>query len=86
MRKYIIHEKHAVLIRNNRYDKGAQILNFLNISRMYFVFTDIADLASSYKNLLSADPGAKYDQVIDINLDTVSVSFAPQSCDLLVNV
>nr|KAG5714687.1 hypothetical protein BaRGS_000175 [Batillaria attramentaria] len=30
---------------------------------------DIASLANSYKGLLSADPSAKYDQVIEINLD-----------------
>ncbi|KAK7111154.1 aconitate hydratase, mitochondrial-like isoform X2 [Littorina saxatilis] len=30
---------------------------------------DIADLANSYKNLLSADPKAQYDQVIEIDLD-----------------
>lgn len=30
---------------------------------------DIADLANSYKNLLSADPNAQYDQVIEIDLD-----------------
>lgn len=29
----------------------------------------IADAANKYKGLLSADPGAEYDQVIDINLD-----------------
>ena len=33
---------------------------------------EIADLASSYSNLLSADEGAKYDKVIEINLDEVS--------------
>ncbi|XP_052266368.1 probable aconitate hydratase, mitochondrial isoform X1 [Dreissena polymorpha] len=35
---------------------------------------DIADAANSYKNLLSADKGAKYDQIIDINLDTLEPS------------
>lgn len=30
---------------------------------------DIADLAASYPNLLKADEGAKYDKVIEINLD-----------------
>lgn len=33
---------------------------------------DIADLAASYPNLLKADEGAKYDKVIEINLDEVS--------------
>ncbi|XP_060070667.1 aconitate hydratase, mitochondrial-like [Ylistrum balloti] len=32
---------------------------------------DIADLANNYKGLLSADPNAQYDQVIEINLDTL---------------
>lgn len=35
---------------------------------------DIADLANSYKNLLSADPQAKYDQVIEIDLNTLEPS------------
>ncbi|XP_052771754.1 aconitate hydratase, mitochondrial-like [Mya arenaria] len=35
---------------------------------------DIADCANQYKNLLSADKGAKYDQVININLDTLEPS------------
>ncbi|XP_046573032.1 aconitate hydratase, mitochondrial-like [Haliotis rubra] len=30
--------------------------------------SDIADLANKYKHLLSADPDAKYDQIIEINL------------------
>ncbi|XP_069123750.1 LOW QUALITY PROTEIN: aconitate hydratase, mitochondrial-like [Argopecten irradians] len=32
---------------------------------------DIADLANNYKGLLSADSNAHYDQVIEINLDTL---------------
>lgn len=35
---------------------------------------EIADEANRNKNLLSADPGAKYDQIIDINLDTLEPS------------
>ncbi|XP_053388072.1 aconitate hydratase, mitochondrial-like [Mercenaria mercenaria] len=35
---------------------------------------EIADEANRNKELLSADPGAKYDQVIDINLDTLEPS------------
>lgn len=38
---------------------------------------DIADLANKYKHLLSADPDAKYDQVIEINLSEVSVIVLP---------
>jgi len=39
---------------------------------LYELFVvDIAGLANSYKHLLSADTGAKYDQVIEINLDKV---------------
>ena len=42
---------------------------FLNIS--YFLL-DLADLANSYKGILSADKNAQYDQIIDIDLSTVS--------------
>ena len=33
---------------------------------------EIADLANCYKDLLSADCNAQYDEVIEINLDTVT--------------
>ncbi|XP_050391748.1 aconitate hydratase, mitochondrial [Patella vulgata] len=32
---------------------------------------DIADLANNYKGILTADPNAQYDQVIEIDLDTL---------------
>ena len=35
-------------------------------------FSDLADLANSYKNVLSADKDAQYDQVINLDLSTVS--------------
>ena len=36
--------------------------------------SDLADLANSYKNVLSADKNAQYDQIIDIDLNKVSAS------------
>ena len=37
--------------------------------------SDLADLANSYKNVLSADKSAQYDQIIDIDLNKVSGSW-----------
>ena len=35
--------------------------------------TDIASLAGNHKHLLTADEGAHYDQVVEINLDEVPI-------------
>lgn len=42
-------------------------------SNCCFSDSDIASLASSYKDLLSADANAKYDEVIEIDLDKVII-------------
>jgi len=38
-------------------------------------FADIASLADNYKGMLSADANCQYDQVIGIDLSTVSCHF-----------
>lgn len=42
-------------------------------SNCCFSDSDIASLASSYKDLLSADANANYDEVIEIDLDKVII-------------
>ena len=37
------------------------------------VCAEIAELAMKYQHLLTSDEGAKYDQVIEINLDEVNL-------------
>lgn len=36
-----------------------------------YLLTDIADLASNYKELLTPDKGCQYDKLIEIDLDKV---------------
>ena len=44
-----------------------------------FLFLEIASLADGYRHVLTADEGAEYDEVIDINLSEVSDLICPKN-------
>ena len=56
------------------FQRVTSFFHLLNMQKSLFYFpSDIADMANKYQGLLTSDEGAQYDEVIEINLDEVSV-------------